>query len=127
MLALQRSKYLVSHMGYEDRISLQNGVRQGCTLSPLLWVFATNYMLHQLGQITGAAWIQNGVTAFADDFITTFDVQCKQDADRMQKHILGLLQVLANAGMQVNPDKSSILLRFTGSQSSRSKVSNTSP
>ena len=34
----------------------------------------------------------------------------------MQRHILGLLQVLANAGMQVNPEKSSILLRFTGSQ-----------
>ena len=116
VLALQRSKYLVSHLGYEDTISLQNGIRQGCTLSPLLWVFATNYMLHQLGQITGTAWIQNGVTAFADDFITTFDVHCKQDADRMQRHILGLLQVLANAGMQVNPEKSSILLRFTGSQ-----------
>ena len=115
-LALQRSKYLVSHLGYEDTISLQNGIRQGCTLSPLLWVFATNYMLHQLGQITGTAWIQNGVTAFADDFITTFDVHCKQDADRTQRHILGLLQVLANAGMQVNPEKSSILLRFTGSQ-----------
>ena len=31
VLALQRSKYLVSHLGYEDTISLQNGIRQGCT------------------------------------------------------------------------------------------------
>ena len=31
-------------------------------------------------------------------------------------HILALLQVLKQAGVHVNPEKSSILLRFTGSQ-----------
>ena len=31
-------------------------------------------------------------------------------------HILALLQVLKQAGVQVNPEQSSILLRFTGSQ-----------
>ena len=116
VLALQRSKYLVGHHGHEGTINLQNGIRQGCALSPLLWVFATNYMLHQLSNTTGTEWIREGVTAFADDFLTAFRVQSKQDADLMQKRILGLLQVLQQAGMQVNPEKSSILLRFTGSQ-----------
>ena len=84
VLALKRSKYFVSHQGYECTISLQNGIRQGCTLSPLLWVFVSNYMLHQLRSATGTEWIRTVVTAFADDFLTAFDVRSKQDADFLQ-------------------------------------------
>ena len=116
IMALQQSKYYITHHGYESTILLQNGIRQGCTPSPLLWVCVTHYMLYQLSQVTGTDWIPRDLTAFADDFITTFVLNSSQDADRMQQRILATLRVLKQAGMKVNPEKSGILLKLTGSQ-----------
>ena len=71
-LALHQSSYHINHHNIEGCIELRNGIRQGCVLSPLLWVCVTTYMLHCLGESTSHDWVRDDVTAFADDFISAF-------------------------------------------------------
>eukprot|EP00439_Symbiodinium_sp_Y106_P030360 s6426_g3.t1 len=123
VLALHHTQYHVTRKGHTGVIHLRNGIRQGCTLSPTLWVCVTHYMLYQLAKRleqfpslgSPTQWLERAVTAFADDFLASFDLDCKQDLVHMCVRVGCLFTVLQEAGMHVNPDKSLLLLRSAGS------------
>ncbi|CAE7725871.1 unnamed protein product [Symbiodinium sp. CCMP2592] len=94
ILELHRAQYHVKHNRQEGCIDLCNGIRQGCVLSPLLWVCVTTYMLHNLAERSSAQWTEEDVTAFADDFISTFQLHSIRDATRMLQRIQHLFAVL---------------------------------
>ena len=122
VLALHRTQYHVTHKGHSGCISLRNGIRQGCTLSPLLWVCVSHFLLHQLSERLAKfshlgppePWISQAITAFADDFLASFDLNNQQDLTNMCTRIGCLFAVLGEAKMQVNPDKSLLLIRSSG-------------
>ena len=122
VLALHHTQYHVTHKGHTGYIHLRNGIRQGCTLSPTLWVCASHFLLHQLSEHLaqfshlGAPepWISQAITAFADDFLVSFDLNSHQDLINMCTRIGCLFTVLREAKMQINPDKSSLLIRSSG-------------
>ena len=127
VLALHRTQYPVAHKGHTGYIHLRNGIRQGCTLSPTLWVCASHFLLHQLSERLAQfshlgspePWISQAITAFADDFLVSFDLNSHQDLINMCTRIGCLFTVLHEAKMQVNPDKSSLLIRSSGSALAR--------
>ena len=113
-LALHQSSYHILHHNHEGHIMLCNGIRQGCVLSPLLWVCVTTYMLHRLAERTDSAWVRDEVTAFADDFISAFTLHSVADAHHLATRIQHLFDVLREAGMQVNAEKSRFLIKAVG-------------
>ena len=113
-LALHQSSYRINHHNIDGCIELRNGIRQGCVLSPLLWVCVTTYMLHCLGESTSHDWVRDEVTAFADDFISAFALHKVADAQTMAQRIQSLFTVLQAAGMQVNAEKSHFLIKTVG-------------
>ena len=113
-LALHQASYHITHHQHEGSIALRNGIRQGCVLSPLLWVCVTTYMLHCLSQRTSPEWVRDEVTAFADDFICSFTLHKVEDAQLMSQRIQQLFLVLREAGMQANADKSHFLVKAVG-------------
>ena len=113
-LALHQASYHIKHHQQEGSIALRNGIRQGCVLSPLLWVCVTTYMLHCLSQRTSPEWVRDEVTAFADDFICSFTLHKVDDAQLMSQRIQQLFLVLREAGMQANAEKSHFLVKAVG-------------
>ena len=49
ILSIHRAKYHVQHGQQASSFDICNGIRQGCTLSPLLWVCVTHFLLHKFG------------------------------------------------------------------------------
>ena len=122
VLSIHHTQYHIEHRGHRGQIALGNGIRQGCVLSPLLWVSVTHYMLHCLenklavfeGRTSAKAWIQEMQTLFADDFLSAFRLADSRDLGLMCARVGCLFEALREAGMQVNPEKSKLMLRAAG-------------
>ena len=123
VLAIHSTQYHIEHGPNQGTIPLGNGIRQGCVLSPLLWVCVTHYMLHQLecrltemGDTGAQSWVRDLLTLFADDFLAAFRFACPADISLMCLRIGCLFQVLEASGMCINPDKSKLLFKASGRQ-----------
>ena len=123
ILSIHNTHYHIEHGTHQGTIPLGNGIRQGCVLSPILWVCVTHYMLHQLeskltemGDSSAQAWIRDSMTLFADDFLATFQLESLNDVSVMCLRIGCLFQILESSGMCVNPDKSKLLFKASGRQ-----------
>ena len=122
ILAIHHTQYHIEHRGHKGHVALANGNRQGCVLSPLLWVAVTHYMLHCLenklavfeGRSSARAWIQDTQTLFADDFLSAFRLADSCDLGMMCARVGCLFETLREAGVQVNPEKSKLMLRAAG-------------
>ena len=123
ILSIHHTCYHIEHGSNQGTIPLGNGIRQGCVLSPLLWVCVTHYMLHQLeskltemGDSNAKAWIRDFMTLFADDFLAAFQFENSSDISLMCLRIGCLFRILEASGMCVNPDKSKLLFKASGRQ-----------
>ncbi|CAE7364204.1 unnamed protein product [Symbiodinium microadriaticum] len=101
--ALHQSSYHITHDQHEECIALQSGIRQGCVLSPLLWVCVTTYMLHCLAERTSPEWVRYEVTAFVDDFISAFTLHRVEDAQTMAQRIQQRSTLYYDMGTPFNP------------------------
>ena len=64
---------------------------------------------------TTSAWIHDKVTAFADDFLAMFRLRTVEDLSTMCVQIGCLFTALHEAGMQINLEKSQLLIHAAGS------------
>ena len=60
-------QYHIKHGPYVGRVRMGRGVRQGCTLAPLLRCIFSTYLLHVIGERTSHEWVRHFVTVCADD------------------------------------------------------------
>ena len=68
---------------------------------------------------TTSAWIHDQVTVFADDFLAMFRLRTVEDLSTMCVQIGCLFTVLHEAGVQINPEKSQLLIQAAGSTLNR--------
>ncbi|CAE7677705.1 unnamed protein product [Symbiodinium sp. CCMP2592] len=95
------------------------GVKQGCKVAPLLWSLATGLLMHRLARATSSEWVRRALTAFADDFHIGQVVYSTRDLLLSIDRLGHVLQLLIDARMKVNIDKSVILLSVNHSYASR--------
>ena len=116
MAFYDQSVYVVKSRGTHasHRIALRRGVRQGCILSPALWAMFTAYVMHVMDAHNGAGWTSRHCTMYADDMHFAWQVSSAQHLDGILRNIQVVFGVLRALGMQVNPDKSSLLLGLRG-------------
>ena len=98
----------------KETIHCGRGLRQGCTLSPTLWVAITSHVLHMLGQTVTEEWIRDQLTLFADDVLGQWSFNSEQDLTFMLQCMDAIFSVLEAFGMKVNDQKSSLIIQVKG-------------
>jgi hypothetical protein len=101
--------YSTVHIGkyQSDKFPIQNGLKQGAALSPLLFIFALKYAIRRV-QRNQKGLKLNGihqVLAYADDVSTV-----RENVDTVNKNTEALLHASKEVGLQVNPEKTKYML-----------------
>ncbi|CAE6942520.1 unnamed protein product [Symbiodinium sp. CCMP2592] len=121
LLIHRSARIRISHCGLEEVIGTHRGLRQGCSLSPILWAILTGWMLRQMEDpmATGTTSIVSANTTYADDQHYAWQVRKGLDMENAyaaMKHILGSLR---RFGLQISTDKTVILLDLRGQHAQR--------
>ena len=105
------------HLGYHLRfgdehavVRASRGVKQGCKVAPLLWSLTTGLLMRRLARRTSKAWLLRVLTAFADDLHLGQEVRSLEMLTLAVLRIGHLIEVLEEARMVINTDKSVILI-----------------
>ena len=108
-------QYTIQHKGRSKCIHMRRGVRQGCTLAPLLYVIFSAYLISKLQARLPADWVQHHLTLYADDSHASFEINSTEDILRSMHIITCIFEVCREHGMMcVNPLKSGVVLGVRG-------------
>ena len=88
-------------------VKTSQGIKQGCKVAPFLYICFTVMVLDALEDHFGKAWIQEGVTIYADDQWAAWLVRSRDE-------LAQALQGIEAVGLVVNATKSAILYHLRG-------------
>ena len=109
-------QYTIQHKGRTKCIHMRRGVRQGCTLAPLLYVVFSAYLISKLQARLPADWVRDHLTLYADDSHASFEIHSVKDLLQSLQIIACIFDVYREHGMRVNPLKSGVVLGVRGLQ-----------
>ena len=110
-----KTTYVFEHRGIHKEAPTRRGIRQGCQAAPCLWLVFLGRLMHELASRTSLRWLQDHNTTYADDWILH---QCFHDLRQFRliiRKLSILFQLFGEFGLEINFDKTVILLRATGS------------
>ena len=96
--------------GQGAAVHTTRGVRQGCRLAPALWSAVTGDLLRRMTEDPR----RGPYTVFADDHLGSWVFHTLEDMRRMDSEVTALLTVLTEAGMDISPSKSKLILKVKG-------------
>uniref|UniRef100_A0A670HYM7 Reverse transcriptase domain-containing protein n=1 Tax=Podarcis muralis TaxID=64176 RepID=A0A670HYM7_PODMU len=105
----QRAKLIVNNV-VMDEIPIEKGTRQGCPISPLLFISVLEVLLNMIRKDQLVKGIQVGakqykLRAFADDLVLTL-----QQPEASTKRVLELIEIFGQvAGFKLNKQKTKVL------------------
>jgi hypothetical protein len=92
-----------------DRFPIQNGLKQGDALSPLLFNFALEYAIRKVqeNQVGLKLYGTHQLLAYADDVILLGD-----NIDTLNRNTQTLIDASKEVGLEVNVEKTKYILAF---------------
>ena len=110
-----KTTYVFEHRGIKKVVPTRRGIRQGCQAAPCLWIVFLGKLMHELADRTSLRWLQDHNTTYADDWILHQNFYDLRQFKHIIRKISTLFQLFREFGLEINFDKTVILLRATGS------------
>ena len=104
------ARVVISKHDLHQEIFMQRGIRQGCGLSPLLWLSFTLLLHDKVSVFMG----EDATTGFADDYHFWWVMRRAQDFRNCCSQIVRIIQTLQSLGMDVSTDKTVVLVALKG-------------
>ena len=105
----------IGQPGQTSDVYLGTGVRQGCSLSPLLWALSTGRFYRLYQDALKQQNLPEGLTnIFADDVFSSWLFKTPGEFKAALRSIGVLVQTLQRVGLALSQDKTVILLATTG-------------
>ena len=98
--------YHIQHAGFRGTVNMKRGVRQGCTLAPVLFAIFSCFLADLIGKRTDYAWMQHSLTLYADDAHASWIARSESDLHFIEHCIQAIHATFTEYGMVVNPQKS---------------------
>ncbi|OLQ01358.1 putative 149 kDa protein [Symbiodinium microadriaticum] len=109
-----QSRYFVHNASGRTSVTSSNGIKQGCRLAPSLWIGYTVVLLWSIRDVLGEDYMRACVTLFADDLLSSQTFSTRSEAMQCIHSIQVILTLLESMGMQINFDKTAVLLAASG-------------
>ena len=106
--------YQLKHQTCTGNFAMQKGVRQGCSVSPMLYSLFTVWLMAELKDRVEPDWVERMMTCFADDTHLAWKVEGLEDLAFVCKTVRAVFVLLDDCGMVANADKSSIIMGIRG-------------
>ena len=94
-----------------EQVRMGRGIRQGCGLSPQLWLAFTVLFFDAVSYLP-----EQAVSGFADDFHIQWEIHSARDMHQACQQIPRILGDLRKLGMTVSLDKTAALLAIAGTE-----------
>eukprot|EP00435_Cladocopium_sp_Y103_P027159 s2933_g6.t1 len=111
--------YHVSSGPSSTPVLIGKGVKQGCKISPTLWLAFLHQLFEKLIPKTGLAWIRDHITVFADDLHLSGGFKNKAEFLALLTNIGHVLDILEEMQLLIQYNKSQVILATAGHQSQR--------
>ena len=110
--------YTIHHSGESRSFAATQGIRQGCSASPLLWLIFSHAISSRLEGYLTYERLCAMLTSFADDYHMAGTFTTLYEFEQLLSCITALFKVLKAFGMAVSDAKSQAILALRGTQSS---------
>ena len=106
--------YNIHHHQNTCSFRASQGIRQGCSVAPLLWLVFTHEVCCALADKVGRHTLLRILTMFADDFLLADSFTSLAELEHLLDIIAVLFKTLEAFGMQVSAQKSKAILVLRG-------------
>ena len=106
--------YHIQHAGFRGTVNMRRGIRQGCTLAPVLFAIFSCFLADLIGKRTDYVWMQHSLTLHADDTHASWTVHSGSDLYFVERCILAIHATFTEYGMVVNRQKSVVICSLFG-------------
>ena len=113
------SRYTVRSQQTSCSVESTTGIKQGCKLAPTLFSLLTGKLFRELAEVVGWDRVLHCLTGYADDLTVHHTVTSWRDLLQAHNMIADLLRIVRKYGFKVNADKCHIMVKLTGTASSR--------
>ena len=104
----------VRHGGVAKVLGMSRGLRQGCPIAPILYAAWSCRLCKLVDRRLTSSWMTDHGTLFADDLFTCWELRTVQSFKTAVRDLRSLIEALQHLGMDVNCQKSLVVLRICG-------------